>query len=568
MRPAAFLPFAFLALSISAGAEDPARKFGRTLKELVEDLKAKKGDMGANAAILGEFGKDAFEPALELSRDARPEVKHWGLYVLGRVGGPVEQLLPVAEDALASDNEHVKIGSAMVLGRCGKQAGPLLNKALKSETGVPLTWFLNVASELARDLAGIEDGLASAMVRGRDDQRRDALKLLAARGESAGPAAAALIRKGDAESMQWGCELVKRLGPLGAAAVEDLVAKLGDASLEAEATARLEKALAAVGAGCVDATRKVALSDGPDERRLAAMRVLSLAGAPAAAAIKEILASATGDVRTRLLQAAASGDSPSIPALAEASRKGPEVDRLIATTALARHPGRDGEALPALAHALSDESAKVRLAAWEGIAAMSWNVEAAWQEQLAAVKHPDPAIRELAVPLVFARMSREYTEKTPEKGPPGYVGSREAAAIVERAIADPEPAVARAALACLQDWDYEMMSDIELKIPHPLIASVLLGLDHAEDEVAAACEGKVAALAGVSRAFVKNIVVTISGHPARGRLRLVRALARSHADARPVVREMLVEFLADEDEAVREEAKKSIDALKEKTGGR
>ncbi len=567
MRPFAALSLFLLALALPARADEPTRKFGRTLRELVDDLKAEKGDMGANAAILGEFGKEAFEPAVELARDARPGVKHWGLYVLGRVGGPADKLLPIAEDALASDNERVKIGSAMVLGRCGRRAGPLLNKALASETGVPLTWFLGVARELAHEVTGIEDGLAAALLHGREDQRDDVLRVLAARGEAAGPAAAALIRTGDGDSLKWGCALVKRLGPAGASAVNDLAAKLGDAGLDAEARKRLEQAMAATGAACVDAARKIALSGDAEARRLAAMRVLSQAGAPAAAAISEVLASVTGAVRTQFLETAAATEAPSIPALAEASRKGPEGDRLIATRALAAHPGLAGEALPALAHALGDESAKVRLAAYEGISALAWRAPAAWEEQQAAVKHPDPAIRAAAVPEVFARILREYTEKTPEKGPPGYVGSRDAAAVVERAIADPEPVVARAALGCLRDWIPEVMPDPDMKLPHPLLASVLLGLDQADDEVATACEGKVAAFAGHSRAFVKSIVVTIAGHPARGRVRLVRALGHSHADARPVVREMLVEFLADEDETVRQEARKSIEALKA-TGGR
>lgn len=562
MRTLAAFPLLLLALALPARADEPARKFGRTLRELVEDLKAEKGDMGSNAAILGEFGKEAFEPAMELARDSRASVRHWGLYVLGRVGGPVDKLLPVAEDALASDDEHVKIGSAMVLARCGKRAGPLLNKALTTERGVPLTWFLGVANDLAGEVTGIEDGLASALVRGCDWHRDDALKALVARGEAAGPAAAGLIKKGDADSLKWGCEVVKRLGPAGAAAVEELAARLGDEKLGADAAKGVEQALAATGAACVDAARKMALSGDPDPRRLAAVRVLSQAGAPAVAAITEILASATGDVRTELLKAAAAAETPSIAALSDASRKGPEGDRLIATRALAAHPGSGGEALPALARALGDESAKVRMAAWEGITAMAWNVPAARDEQLAALKHPDPAIRAAAVPEVFARLVREYNEKTPEKGPPGYVGSRDAAAVVERAIADPEPEVARAALACLRDWQYEVMPDVDLRLPHPLLASLLLGLDQADDEVATACEGKVAAFAGVSRVFVKNIVVTIASHPARGRVRLVRALAHCHADARPVTREMLVEFLADEDEAVREEAKKSIEALK------
>ncbi|MCC6741061.1 MAG: hypothetical protein IT452_18620 [Planctomycetia bacterium] len=568
MRSLALVPVALLAMSLAAQAEEPARKFGKTVQELVEDLKAGRGDPGANAAILGEFGAEAFDAGMELAREEKPDVRAWGLYVLGRVGGPVEKLLPVAEEALASADERTKIGAAMVLRRCGKKAGPLLAKALSTETAVPLTWFINTASELGSEATGIEDGLAQAMVNGREYQREDACRVLVARGAPAAAAAERLIRKGGEVPLKWGCEAIARLGPDGASALEALAARLGEEGIGEELEAGVERAMAALGPACVEAAREVALGDGGEERRLAAMRVLALAGPPAAAAIGDVLKAAAGTLRTRLLGAAASAEEPPVAALSDASRTGPEGDRLIAVRALARRPGPHAEALPALARALEDGSAEVRLAAWEGIAALPWSSERVREAMTFGLSHADAAIRARAVTAVFQALAAEYAAKTTEKGPPGYMGSTEAAAVAERAIADPDPEVARAALGCFRDWETSLMFDVELKLPHPLLAALLRGLDRADEEIGAACEGKVGLLAGKSRNFVKTAVLTIGNHPERGRARMVRALSRAHADARPIVRELLVEFLADEDEAVRAEAKKTIEALGEAPGRR
>jgi HEAT repeat protein len=331
---------------------------------------------------LGQLGGRSELPALRgLLRDASPEIRARAadaLYEMGKTAAPA---VPDLVRALRDPKPPVRLIAARALGAVGRQAqvatGPLRAALKDSDASVRVAsatslWYITLTSEPA----------ITALIAALQDPDKDvrwsaaqSLEWMGADAKGAGPALIVALRDKDQSVRYAAATALGWIRPDANVALPALRAQLKDddsyvRAVAADAIGRYGKAAAGVVPALV-----AALKDENDYVRRESAAALGQIGSDAAKAIPPLIdiLQHPGDPNTRWFVAEALG----------------AIDT----------QGR--EAIPALTHALTDESANVRHGAAIALGAIGRNAKAALPALQSVVQGKDATMRVAAAATIW-----------------------------------------------------------------------------------------------------------------------------------------------------------------------
>ncbi|HVL13185.1 MAG TPA: HEAT repeat domain-containing protein, partial [Gemmata sp.] len=289
-------------------AADPTSVAVTALKTALDDeFAAVRSEAAAALAAAGSAAATAAGALAPLLKDSDETVRCEAAEALGKIGGPVELLIPALDDAAAP----VRAAAARGLRSLGRAAAPAVHRLV--ELFQDPDEAVRVAATEAVAAAGpLDDGVAAKVAEGLESTdnvvRAQAAEALGTVG--AGEAAPALVQAVEDDNDVVRAKAVEALGKLGEDAAEvavpSLVRALRDrdswvSALAAEALGQMGEASGGVVPGLVRALRHV----NPLVRANAAEALgrLGRAGASARGALEQAAADEDGGVRARAVQA-------------------------------------------------------------------------------------------------------------------------------------------------------------------------------------------------------------------------------------------------------------------------
>jgi HEAT repeat protein len=338
--------------------------------ELLQGLKDREPQARVKAIMgLSKLGVEAVPPLVGALKDEEVEVRQAAAYGLRLVRAMPAALAAVLGPFARDPDVRVRQGVAGALGRCGKDGVPLLLPSLEdAEDGVRRQAVFSILDVLKKTPEAAGDVLPAVRKRLKDKAapvRLITVQALPRCGKAAVPALVEALQDEEAQVRAHALDGIARLKPEAKDVLPDVVRRLK----EDPAASVRQSALRTLGTLGPDALPPIlaALQDRDPTVQNAALKALPQVGPEsrrAVGAVKELAATAS----TPAIRAAAVGAlakiGPEGPALFEELLALPDsATRLECLKNLARAGNATRAAVPALAAALADRDAEVRVLA-------------------------------------------------------------------------------------------------------------------------------------------------------------------------------------------------------------
>jgi HEAT repeat protein len=392
----------------------------KALPTTIEVLKTAKPKSKARywaCVLAGQFGpaaKDAVEPLAAALKDEDPSIRMQAAMALGSIGPAAKSAVPALAGALTDKLEAVQYAAAYALGSIGaEQALPALKKAAGSkDTLVRLltTWAIAKAKPDDKEaMSKAVDTLVSAMEDDRPEVRHAASRALwdlQPPPDKLGPALSQALNDDDPAVVQ---HVIESLASLGAKIAPRLSAALADEKKRPKALAIIQR-MGPEAKACVPDLAKL-LADPEEALQVDVLAALGAIGPGAVDALPQ--------VSTVL-------DSESQPVVSAAC------------IALGRMGNAAESAAPAITKQLKSKSDYTQIAA-------------AWA--LVQIGKDRSQVAKVVLPVLVKSLdSPTELIRAEAAGTLGSLGpaAKPATADLQKAAADPDPAVSRAATAALE----------------------------------------------------------------------------------------------------------------------